>query len=341
MTRLDYCQFLLSSQINYTLTYFADHSADYTHDMVNRYLRQDELKPSLVWDNVKTDLVSDPKGYLLFDDTVLDKNTSFNIEAVRRQWSGNAHQVVKGIGVVTCVYVNPTTQQFWVIDFRIYNPDSDGMTKNNHVAEMLTHTLAHKHLPDGKLLEFETVLMDSWYASKRLMLHIHNANKLFYCQLKSNRLVCDQPETKQHHPMSSLVLSDAEIEKGKRVHLHDFPKDFYLSLFRLTLSTERTDYVVTNATTRPTAHDAQKACAVRWHIEQAHRELKQTTGIEKCQCRKERIQRNHIACAILVWVKLTSLAHMAKTNVYNLKQTLLDDYMKEQLRNPKLKMTLA
>jgi hypothetical protein len=25
VTRLDYCQFLLSSQINYTLTYFADH----------------------------------------------------------------------------------------------------------------------------------------------------------------------------------------------------------------------------------------------------------------------------------------------------------------------------
>ena len=26
ITRLDYCQFLLSSQINYTLTYFAEHS---------------------------------------------------------------------------------------------------------------------------------------------------------------------------------------------------------------------------------------------------------------------------------------------------------------------------
>lgn len=47
------------------------------------------------------------EGYLVFDDTVLDKRYSFTIESVRRQYSGNAHGVIKGIGVVTCVYVNP------------------------------------------------------------------------------------------------------------------------------------------------------------------------------------------------------------------------------------------
>ena len=34
ITRLDYCQFLLSSQINYTLTYFADHVDEWSHDMI-------------------------------------------------------------------------------------------------------------------------------------------------------------------------------------------------------------------------------------------------------------------------------------------------------------------
>ena len=51
MTRLDYGQFLLSSQVNDTLTYFADHSETYTHDVLNRYLREDRITPSLVWDN--------------------------------------------------------------------------------------------------------------------------------------------------------------------------------------------------------------------------------------------------------------------------------------------------
>ena len=35
MTRLDYGQLLLSSQVNDTLTYFADHSEKYTHDSNN------------------------------------------------------------------------------------------------------------------------------------------------------------------------------------------------------------------------------------------------------------------------------------------------------------------
>ena len=32
ITRLDYCQYLLSSQINFTLTNFAEHSAQFSHD---------------------------------------------------------------------------------------------------------------------------------------------------------------------------------------------------------------------------------------------------------------------------------------------------------------------
>jgi len=38
VTRLDYCQYLLSSQINYTLTNFADHTDQFKHDTINRYL---------------------------------------------------------------------------------------------------------------------------------------------------------------------------------------------------------------------------------------------------------------------------------------------------------------
>jgi hypothetical protein len=232
------------------LTYFADHSEKHTHDVLNRYLRQDRITPSLVWDNVKSDLIPDENGYLLFDDTVLDKRHSFNIQAVRRQWSGNAGQVIKGIGVVTCVYVNATLNRFWIIDYRIYNPDTDGKKKPDHVSDMLAHTLTQKRSA------FRTVRMDSWYASKALMLQIHAANKIFFCPLKPNRLVCD--DSKVHQPLGQLRWSDAEAQEGKRVHLHQFPKGFYLSLFRLPLSTERTEYVVTNATTQLTTTDHNK-----------------------------------------------------------------------------------
>ena len=97
-TRLDYCQYLLSSQINYTLTNFADHSQQYSHDHLNRYLGGDKLTPRLLWEQVKGSIVTSPNGYLLFDDTVADKNYSFSIELVRRQYSSNTKSIIKGIG---------------------------------------------------------------------------------------------------------------------------------------------------------------------------------------------------------------------------------------------------
>ena len=63
MTRIDYCQYLLSSQMNYTLTHFAEHTEGMSHDKINRYLRDDKLTPRLVWEHVKQDIVFDSNGY--------------------------------------------------------------------------------------------------------------------------------------------------------------------------------------------------------------------------------------------------------------------------------------
>ncbi len=37
----DYCQYLLSSQINYTLTNLSKHKENRSHDSINRYLKND------------------------------------------------------------------------------------------------------------------------------------------------------------------------------------------------------------------------------------------------------------------------------------------------------------
>ena len=132
ITRLDYCQYLLSSQINYTLTNFAEHSSHFSHDAINRYLAGEQITSRLVWENVQIAVVQVDEGYLVFDDTVIDKNFSQRIELVRHQYSGNAHGLIKGVGVVTCVYVNPTTGQFWIIDYRIYDPAGDGKPRRCH-----------------------------------------------------------------------------------------------------------------------------------------------------------------------------------------------------------------
>jgi hypothetical protein len=86
---------------------------------------------------------------------------------------------------------------------------------------------------------------------------------------------------------------------------------------------------------------AQKARRLRWRIEELHRESKQLTGIERCQCRSGRIQRNHIACSLLVWSRLKQLAYQSEQTVYRIKRGLLHDYLVQQLKNPTVQMVLA
>ncbi len=69
-----YCQFQLLSQVNYTLTYFAEQAKRISHDSINRLLATENVKPSDLWKSVKNDVVPSEKGYLIFDDTVVDKN---------------------------------------------------------------------------------------------------------------------------------------------------------------------------------------------------------------------------------------------------------------------------
>ncbi len=51
----------------------------------------------------------------------------------------------------------------------------------DHVEEMILCVSNQKKLP------FKTILMDSWYATKRLMGLIDNMEKIYYCPLKINR----------------------------------------------------------------------------------------------------------------------------------------------------------
>ena len=134
---------------------------------------EDDVSPEAVWLAVKDTIRHTENACLIFDDTVLDKRHSFHIELVRRQYSGNEHGIIKGIGVVNCLYVNLDTGEHWIVDWRVYNPDADGKSKPDHMRDMFDDALEHKQLP------FHSVLMDSWYAAKEVMLHIAGPGRFF------------------------------------------------------------------------------------------------------------------------------------------------------------------
>ncbi len=331
----DYCQYLFSSFTNFTQTYFAKHTDRWSHDQLNRFLRDENIPTSELWASVKDDIDFDEEGYLIFDDVVLSKIHSKRIEIVRSQWSGSDRKVIQGIGIVTCLYVNPKTQEYWVIDYRIFDRDHDGKTKIDHLLDMLHDAYSKKQLP------FRTVLMDSWYASMKVMKAIDRLSKIYYVPLKRNRLVNDTKGVEPHKAVKDLSWSQAEKKSGKRVHLKNFPKGSVVKLFRFVSDTGRTEYIVTNDLTQSNVDMTHQKCRLRWKIELLHREMKQVTGIGKCQCRKMRAQRNHIACSFQVWVFMTRVVRAVGQKIYKFKDGLLSDYLKHQLSNPSIKFNTA
>jgi hypothetical protein len=59
------------------------------------------------------------------------------------------------------------------------------------------------------------------------------------------------------------------------------------------------------------------------------------------KCRQARIQRNHIACALLVWSWLKAIAYNTRRTIDQIKHGMLSDYLIEQLKNPSVQMMLA
>ena len=331
---LDYCHFLVASFQNFTQTYFADHSDNYSHDQLNRLLNTHRISARDLWASVRNDIEFDEDEYLLFDDTVVSKQYGKAIQPVRRQWSGSEKRVIDGIGLLTCVYVNPKTHQYWIIDYRIYDVGRDGKTKLQHLLDMLANAYFVKRL------SFRTVLIDSWYDSMDVMKAIEALSKVYYAPLKRNRLVSTSVAS-GYQRIEALTWTHAETTEGKLVHIKKFPKGHEVKLFRLVSGSGHTEYIATNDLSQSDVNATHQVCRVRWKIEQLHRELKQVTGIGKCQSRKHRAQRNHIACCLWVWVSLTRAARKVGQTIYQIKEGLLDDYIRKQLQKPSISINIA
>ena len=162
--------------------------------------------------------------------------------------------------------------------------------------------ICYSHCVYAKQLPFWAVLMDTWYATKDVMLFIERLGKIYYCPLKANRHVDDSGATRDYRRIDSLAWTADEQQHGKTLKIKGFPAQHKVKAFRVVLSSQRTDYLVTNELAQDNVAVVQDVDGFRWNIEQFHRETKQLTGIEGGQCRKARIVRNHIGCAILVWV---------------------------------------
>ena len=327
ITRTKYVEYLISTPVNYTCSNLADHLEGVSHDVVTDYLNRERLTARHLWELVQPFIQDSPEAYLLFDDSVQNKQYARSIELVKRQYSGAEGGLVPGIGVVNLVHTNGQGQ-FYPIDFRIYAKLHDGKTKNDHFQDMLRQAVADKQI------QARTVLFDSWYASWENLKLVHRLNLIFYTTLKSNRLVSLHEDEGYLH-LDEIEWTPARLHEGSIVKLQKVP--FQVKLFKLVTTNGDIEWVITNdLDSTHTAHVAQEANDVRWEIEQFHRELKQLTGIEKCQCRKQRAQRNHLACCCHAWLTMKVKAMTLQKTIYQVKANLLSDYLRAELRSPRI-----
>jgi hypothetical protein len=308
-----YCHYLQESFQNFTCTNLSDSIESISHDKLTRYLGTYPVDEKSLFEKLHPEAGSLPSnGYLIFDDTVLDKRYSHQISMVRRQYSGNVGGIVQGIGVVVMLYFVPSLDKFYLLGYRLFDPDLDGKSKIDHVADLLDDA-------QSQCIAYQGVLMDSGgcpiYAVARLFQKIHHEGKYFYCPIKTNRLVKNST-AKTYSSVGDLWWNEHQQQYGMSIKIKDLAMD--VKLFKVLVSTDKTDYVLTNDLRPHTVEFIAKMQKMRWNIESFNREVKQLTSIDKCQCRKATAQRNHgdaQSFSMLCWYGINSNKPLIKLGV--------------------------
>lgn len=282
-----YVDFLVASQKQFSGLELSKVSPEpMAHDAVSRWLASEKLTPQRVW-QVSQALVNRQTGYLILDDTILDKPYATQMALVRKHYSSKHHRVVQGIALVNLLWTDGT--RVVPVDYRIYEPFGDGKTKNDHGREMIGLAQQRQFTP-------EYVLLDSWYTAADNLKMIAGQGWKWVGELKANRLV--------------------SVNKGEYVHVSDLdwtatpvPQVWLKAYGFVRVSKTVTPngdvaYLATNDLSLMEPETVKDQYAHRWTIETFHRGIKQCCGIERCYAVKERSQRNHILCAFLAFLKL-------------------------------------
>lgn len=285
-----YTKFLIANHNRYSGVELSKTSGSpLSHDSVSRWLSEGNFGSKNLWPHVK-DIVERETGYLIADDSVLDKRFSRNNELVGRHWSGNEHRLICGIDLVNLLWTKG--EECIPCDYRIYQSEKKGVkTKNEHFRDMLATAKKRCFKP-------LYVLADCWYGSVENMKYIEKQGWKFIMGAKENRQVSITKNL--YVPISNLDWSKTLIQK---VWLKEFG---YVLAAKMVVKDDDIRYVVTNDLSLADIDSLRNHNDHRWNIETFHRGLKQTTGVEKCYSTLQKSQRNHIFASFVAFVKLES-----------------------------------
>ena len=229
--------------------------------------------------------------------------------------SGNHRAVVNGINLVTLLWSDG--DRLYPTDYRVYHQATDGHTKNDHFAAMPDTAHARDFRP-------KAVLFDGRSASVANLKRVRGFGWVFVTRLPSDRKV-----RIDHGP--AVAVSAQPIEaSGTEVWLPEFG---LVRVFRVVAPNGDTTHWATNHLGM--AEDTRRMFAeLSWGIEEYHRGLKQFTGVERCQARAARSQRNHIGCALRAFVRLEYHRFTTGVSWFAAKMGIIREAVRKYLANP-------
>ena len=318
ITDCDYINFLIGTQKVYSCVEAErvqpDEAGRLSHDAFTRQLHRLFPSTERLWLEVR-EHVDVTKGFLICDDSTLDKFYSKKIELVTRHWSGKHKRVVSGINLITLLWTDG--ERYLPVDYRIYNKSSDRLTKNDHFRSMLQKAAERGFTP-------ECVLFDTWYASLANLKFIRSFNWIFLTRLECNRNI--NPDKTKNRPVKEADIS----EKGDIVHLKGYGM---IKVFKNVRTYDDFEYWATNDLKM---NDLMrlKYAELSWMIETYHRGIKQFCGIERCQARSERAQRNHIEMALRAFLRLEYHCFVKGISWFEAKISIVRDAVRAYLAKP-------
>lgn len=149
-------------------------------DASTRLLSRLEPDAETLWAEAQSQINLQSGGILVLDDSTLEKPYSERNAMVYRHWSGKQKAVVSGINLITLLWTDG--ERCVPVDYRVFDKNTDGKTKNDHFSEMLLQSFECGFAP-------AVVCFDSWYASIENLKLVRALGRHFLTRLKSNRQI--------------------------------------------------------------------------------------------------------------------------------------------------------
>jgi len=287
-----------------------------SHDAFTRLLSRLEPDAETLWTEARPQI--DLKtGILVLDDSTLEKPYSEFNALVYRHWSGKQKEVVSGINLITLLWTNGV--RCVPVDYRVFDKDRDGKTKNDHFAEMLLAAFERGFNP-------QMVCFDSWYGSVENLKLVRSLGWHFLTRLKANRQIRINQSRLQAVSEAGLTGGDGTV-----CWLKGFGR---IKVFRVRATDGTSEYWATSLE-QMSEPERENFALAAWRIEMYHRALKQQCLIERAQCRRLRPVLNHIGLCVRAFVRIESHCYRERISWIGAKTSIIRDAVRAYLANPR------